>query len=61
MKIKNNKKIDAAPKNDAGGDEKHIYFFTLPYFHDSHIKYEKYNPKINILYLSKNLKLFNWF
>ena len=30
MKIKNNKKIDAAPKNDAGGDEKHIYFFTLP-------------------------------
>ena len=30
MKIKNKKQIEAASKNDAGGDEKHIYFFTSP-------------------------------
>ena len=27
--IKNNKKRDAALKNEAGGDEKHVFFFSL--------------------------------
>ena len=29
--IKNNKKREAALKNEAGGDEKHVFFFTWPY------------------------------
>ena len=29
-KIKNNKKIQAASKKEAGGDEKHVCFFTSP-------------------------------
>ena len=28
--IKNNKKREAALKNEAGGDEKHVLFFTWP-------------------------------
>ena len=28
--IKNNKKREAALKNEAGGDEKHVVFFTWP-------------------------------
>ena len=27
LKITNSKKIDAAPKNDAGGDGKHLFFY----------------------------------
>ena len=31
--MKNNKKREAALKNEAGGDEKHLFFsFTWPYF-----------------------------
>jgi len=29
--IKNNKKREVALKNEAGGDEKHLFFFTWPY------------------------------
>ena len=29
--IKNNKKIEAALKNEAVGDEKHVFFFPWPY------------------------------
>ena len=28
--IKSNKKREAALKNEAGGDEKHVFFFTWP-------------------------------
>ena len=28
--IKNNKKREAALKNEAGGDEKHVFLFTWP-------------------------------
>ena len=28
--IKNNEKREAALKNEAGGDEKHLFFFTWP-------------------------------
>ena len=28
--IKNNKKREAALKNEAGGDEKHVFFLTWP-------------------------------
>ena len=30
LPIKNNKKREAALKNEAGGDEKHVFFFTWP-------------------------------
>ena len=30
--IKNDKKREAALKNEAGGDEKHVCFFTWPKF-----------------------------
>ncbi len=30
-KFANKKKITTLPKKEAGGDEKHVYFFTQPY------------------------------
>ena len=34
MKIKNLKKILMGKKNGAGGNEKHVLFFSWPHMHD---------------------------